>query len=98
MATLKFEGLEISIHAPRAGGDAPLIAEISPRVGFQSTPPVRGATPQAQHRRRECPISIHAPRAGGDVFCQAERDSGNISIHAPRAGGDSYGVALGFCV
>ena len=36
---------KISIHAPRAGGDgAPVVGEAFSRL-FQSTPPVRGATP-----------------------------------------------------
>ena len=36
----------VSIHAPRAGRDLPLKAVRSRRTRFQSTRPVRGATPQ----------------------------------------------------
>ena len=34
----------ISIHAPRAGGDTSEIMAQLRKLGFQSTPPVRGAT------------------------------------------------------
>ena len=38
------EVLTISIHAPRAGGDANAFTKMSSSIKFQSTPPVRGAT------------------------------------------------------
>ena len=41
----------ISIHAPREGGDASLIAQVSVDYLFQSTPPARGATAAADKRR-----------------------------------------------
>ena len=56
----------ISIHAPRAGGDK---AGTTPNVkheSFQSTPPVRGATKDMAYENATTAISIHAPRAGGD--------------------------------
>ncbi len=57
--------------------------------GFQSTPPVRGATFAEFAADTGLVISIHAPRAGGDHQRQARPDSNDISIHAPRAGGDT---------
>ena len=42
-----FQG--ISIHAPREGGDLLALSTVLPHMPFQSTPPVRGATPQARH-------------------------------------------------
>ena len=56
----------ISIHAPRAGSDV-----VQPESGgagyvFQSTLPVRGATPHGRPRGAFRLISIHAPRAGSD--------------------------------
>ena len=79
----------ISIHAPRAGSDPPVVAHtmsssyFNPRspcgerreyeVGsredpqFQSTLPVRGATPAAPGGEAPAGISIHAPRAGSDI-------------------------------
>ena len=62
---------------------------------FQSTPPARGATSDAQPLR-SCAylISIHAPREGGDCnkLVVAFRII-LISIHAPREGGDASGQA-----
>ena len=58
-------------------------------VIFQSTHPVRGATPWGRNWRPVPRISIHAPRAGCDdalaVRCVM---APGISIHAPRAGCD----------
>ena len=57
----------ISIHAPRAGGDVDNMVEKGLKFEFQSTPPVRGATVDADNERLWTLISIHAPRAGGDL-------------------------------
>ena len=59
--------------------------------GFQSTPPVRGATGYMVEIGKETIISIHAPRAGGDhkIFLWHHTEY-TISIHAPRAGGDDF--------
>ena len=64
-------------------------------AGFQSTLPVRGATPSPAPADAGRPISIHAPREGSDLrlpcsaFCTLR-----ISIHAPREGSDSSADAL----
>ena len=58
----------ISIHAPRAGGDQDYIDALAELGVFQSTPPVRGATPPETNIRGPQGISIHAPRAGGDLY------------------------------
>ena len=57
--------------------------------GFQSTPPVKAATPCPRVKLPKLLISIHAAREGGDflpflhfLYCQ-------ISIHAAREGGDA---------
>ena len=83
------ELIVISIHAPRAGGDS-FDTDVAAILGvFQSTPPVRGATPRHQRQRHRLLISIHAPRAGGDTdLTTDELTAMGISIHAPRAGGD----------
>ena len=57
---------EISIHAPRAGGDVRYPNGYTYNAGFQSTPPVRGATLYQVVGGHGGGISIHAPRAGGD--------------------------------
>ena len=56
----------ISIHAPHAGSD--LIKNIikSFTISFQSTLPMRGATPSFLHPEIKLEISIHAPHAGSD--------------------------------
>ena len=41
-----------------------------PGVKFQSTPPIRGATPAFQIRTNPPKISIHAPHTGGDSSCR----------------------------
>ena len=58
--------IQISIHAPRAGGD-PRDNTFRDAINlFQSTPPVRGATLRVGMLLSNTVISIHAPRAGGD--------------------------------
>ena len=60
---------DISIHAPREGGDRISSSVIISPSRFQSTPPARGATwgfflfVDVTHI-----ISIHAPREGGDTL------------------------------
>ena len=78
----------ISIHAPRAGGDAEAPSGVGGGGIFQSTPPVRGATWGCLESLGYAGISIHAPRAGGDGPRLQCPHGGDISIHAPRAGGD----------
>ena len=57
----------ISIHAPREGGDRLTRAACPGLWTFQSTPPARGGRPAGRMVEwfREH-ISIHAPREGGD--------------------------------
>ena len=80
---------DISIHAPRAGCDDTTSAKEVGHYKFQSTHPVRGATPVIDTRRAAGTISIHAPRAGCDVGGIEARLPPGISIHAPRVGCDS---------
>ena len=58
---------EISIHAAREGGD--LLQTVFRQILtiFQSTPPVKAATPQYRHGAGVTAISIHAAREGGDI-------------------------------
>ena len=56
---------------------------------FQSTHPVRGATPPCARTSIARTISIHAPRAGCDVNFGFLVVQPVISIHAPRAGCDA---------
>ena len=59
--------LDISIHAPRVGGDSQLMGLSPDALRFQSTPPVWGATRRVRHEVAPEAISIHAPRVGGDL-------------------------------
>ena len=57
---------------------------------FQSTPPVKAATPPVPDFGGFRPISIHAAREGGDVYRYIIIISRRtISIHAAREGGDA---------
>ena len=80
----------ISIHAPREGGDVRHINLIKGTKTFQSTPPARGATTNYDSKAKAENISIHAPREGGDQAYQPDKGNRNISIHAPREGGDDF--------
>ena len=79
----------ISIHAPRVGGDSVCPSPSFSDHGFQSTPPVWGATTGGYGLFRYVGISIHAPRVGGDGATRNMLLHADISIHAPRVGGDS---------
>ena len=57
----------ISIHAPREGCDAAIIASSNSQTEFQSTHPVRGATQNLFQLGSQRVISIHAPREGCDA-------------------------------
>ena len=55
---------------------------------FQSTPPVKAATPSSIASFILYIISIHAAREGGDAAIRTTNIKGKISIHAAREGGD----------
>ena len=57
---------DISIHAPREGGDKSCGSLCGSEWLFQSTPPARGATKTITVDHDAKGISIHAPREGGD--------------------------------
>ena len=57
---------DISIHAPREGGDSRSSRRSGRLLSFQSTPPARGATRTLKRLHKQIQISIHAPREGGD--------------------------------
>ena len=82
-------GIDISIHAPLAGSDctASRWSMICPL--FQSTLPLRGATPDTLTTSTPVFISIHAPLAGSDDDrARKAEENLRISIHAPLAGSD----------
>ena len=78
----------ISIHAAREGGDLIIFFLLFKYTLFQSTPPVKAATPYRFLCWENCWISIHAAREGGDADSGVVRALRMISIHAAREGGD----------
>ena len=61
---------------------------------FQSTPPVKAATPILVSISNMSLISIHAAREGGDCVAFVLLPKAAISIHAAREGGDALPVAV----
>ncbi len=80
----------VSIHAPRAGGDASQVLNGSLLV-FQSTPP-RGGRRSSRGKRAAQACFNPRPRAGGDENGAAFRPCGCFNPR-PRAGGDISGSA-----
>ena len=64
---------------------------------FQSTHPLRGATPAGYLRGGAGDISIHAPLAGCDPNTCPDCYTVEISIHAPLAGCDRSGLLVHTC-
>ena len=60
-------GFKVSIHAPHAEGDGVTAEGFRMFREFQSTPPMRRATADAQGRWLVYRVSIHAPHAEGDL-------------------------------
>ncbi len=73
----------ISIHAPHAGSDHPLHHQSQKAMGFQSTLPMRGATPCVPTSVTHKGISIHAPHAGSD--CRDHRSRCRCRDFNPRS-------------
>ena len=89
---------KISIHAPLAGRDLFGYADYSTPIIFQSTRPLRGATPTPSKRRRL--VGHFNPRAPcGARPCSLSHASHAlvISIHAPLAGRDKKNNWLTLC-
>ena len=79
----------ISIHAPHTGRDHGLQRQLLRQEGFQSTRPIRGATPFLY--TLPLPRLYFNPRAPYGARLQAVAHHGqlfDISIHAPHTGRD----------
>ena len=76
---------------PRAPcGARPFASMMMPlRRMFQSTRPMRGATPVLTASLLTTKVSIHAPHAGRDTGLADKVRFNKVSIHAPHAGRDS---------
>ena len=63
------EGISISIHAAREGGDALAVADGVPATFISIHAAREGGDPTAGTKTPRQHISIHAAREGGDVLC-----------------------------
>ena len=79
---------DISIHAPREGGDSITSEQIQREIGFQSTPPARGATATPLTKVSIAEFQSTPPARGATPGRQRRLLQSVISIHAPREGGD----------
>ena len=87
--------INISIHAPREGGDGCCAGQNQRQSNFNPRPPRGGRPEKTPEINLISPISIHAPREGGDPFLLTGANFyNNISIHAPREGGDTHTVRI----
>ena len=88
LSTCEVQAQEISIHAPREGGDNK-ISTNTDNIAISIHAPREGGDFIRDCRKKYGDIiSIHAPREGGDLVPFAFRKFFVISIHAPREGGD----------
>jgi len=78
---------DVSIRAPRAGGDAALIVPLRMTGLFQSAPPVRGAICRCREGGEGERVSIRAPRAGGDIDASRSGEVGEAFQSAPPVRG-----------
>ena len=63
--------MQVSIRAPREGGDSiPLLLVRPLRVSIRA--PREGGDPSGHQVNTRCQVSIRAPREGGDVFVVVE--------------------------
>ena len=89
----------ISIHAPHAGSDAERNRQTASERIFQSTLPMRGATPS----RKEIPywhltFQSTLPMRGATSYHRTNLTIFIISIHAPHAGSDGAAMSKGFVI
>ena len=82
-------GVEISIHAPRVGGDRHLLQQGLVLLAISIHAPRVGGDDFGCNAGYDALISIHAPRVGGDSASGSSWKHRKISIHAPRVGGDT---------
>ena len=83
-------GVQVSIHAPHAGGDNIPWAVNDWRRMFQSTPPTQGATRSGPSSAPSLTLFQSTPPTQGATMSRLlQKESNIVSIHAPHAGGDN---------
>ena len=76
----------VSIHAPLARSNSPMVNTVFDETGFQYMLLLRGATESFAVREIEFGVSIHAPLARSNrMFTALNLTGDNVSIHAPLA-------------
>ena len=81
---------DISIHAPHTGRDAMDTGKIQAAYRFQSTRPIRGATPAEQiANTASCLFQSTRPIRGATYAYCMDKLGLKISIHAPHTGRDA---------
>ena len=84
----------ISIHAPREGGDENPLPNSRRTRHFNPRPPRGGRLAKHLSRGRGCVISIHAPREGGDPHVSGDRATfRHFNPRPPRGGRRLPGAA-----
>ena len=78
----------VSIHAPYAGSDVASAYETMTGLGFQSTPPMQGATRTNERRVEMAEFQSTPPMQGATYLDGFDRFVTGVSIHAPYAGSD----------
>ena len=79
---------EVSIRAPRAGGDDHGPSARLPNTGFQSAPPAREATIDLSPLAVKLVFQSAPPAREATAAFRVDIRVGGVSIRAPRAGGD----------
>ena len=78
----------VSIHAPRAGGDAISIGSMVPPVSFNPRPPRGGRPASLINSGSDAMFQSTPPARGATGTRLGRQEIDGVSIHAPRAGGD----------
>ena len=80
--------MQISIHAPREGGDFKTLMNMRPFLISIHAPREGGDTPCFPTLKTICKFQSTPPARGATSECTDLLPDGRISIHAPREGGD----------
>ena len=83
-----FRNFIFSIHTPHAGSDRADGLQLALRLVFQSTLPMRGATPVLSLFALPLFFQSTLPMRGATGISISKRYDGGFSIHTPHAGSD----------
>ena len=88
-SSIPCRALEVSIHAPHAGRDQPLLVYLVKDVCFNPRAPCGARLRLVDEDVTVKDVSIHAPHAGRDLCGGWSEHKRLVSIHAPHAGRDN---------